>query len=313
MTRGVRRALYACGLLGVFATALVGGRLVDSSPETAAAVQRPHRQGQPIRPNSLTTIGQTSSPLAVPAATTTHVAPTPAGLTISEAGYTLHAQNTLLHDHGNPLLVFTVQGPDGRTVTQFSRLQGAYMHLVAVSRDLSGYRHLHPTKSSDGTWSVPLRLPSPGSYRAFIQFTPVELNKTIILGVDLAAGGLFAPKSPPAPARAVQLGDGDDDEDDVDVSVNGWLHAGQDNDISFTFSRRALPVTDLQPYQDAYANLVAVREGDLAVQIARPTTTKPGPDLGFRLGIPTRGTYRLFLDFKRRDTVTTAAFTMVAQ
>jgi hypothetical protein len=192
-------------------------------------------------------------------------------------------------------------------------VQGADMHLVAVSRDLSGYRHLHPTESSDGTWSVPLQLPSPGSYRAFVQFMPAGLNKAIVLGVDLAAGGYFTPKSPPAPARAVQVGDGDDDGDDVDVSVNGWLHAGQDHDISFTFSRHGLPVTDLQQYQDAYAHLVAVREGDLAVQIARPTTTDPGPDLGFRMGTPGPGTYRLFLDFKYRDVVKTAAFTMVAQ
>ncbi|WP_157099319.1 hypothetical protein [Microbispora sp. ATCC PTA-5024] len=217
----------------------------------------------------------------------------------------------MLHDQDT--LTFAIHGPDGRAVTQFRRLNGAAMHLVAVSRDLSNYRHLHPTMSPDGTWSVPLRLPSAGSYRAFVQFIPATLGRILTLGVDLASGGYYTPQSPAAPTRAAQVGDGDDDHDDLDISVNGWLHPGQDDDISFTFSRDGLPVTDLQPYQDGYAHLVALREGDLAVQIAQPVTTTSGPDVGFRLGTPGPGTYRLFLDFKYQGSVTTAAFTMVAQ
>jgi len=261
--------------------------------------------------NSYTTPVDATPSSAVPAVSRS--IPTPVGLLVSDSGYTFTAENTLLHDHGDPLLTFAISGPDGRRVTQFRPVDGTEMHLVAVRRDLSNYRHLHPTMSPDGTWSAPLQLPSAGSYRAFVQFMPSTLGRVIILGVDLAAGGYFTPQSPLAPTRAAQVGDGDNDRDDLDISVNGWLHAGQENDISFTFSRDGLPVTDLQRYQEGYAQLVALREGDLAVQIAQPVTTGSGPDIGFRLGTPGPGTYRLFLEFKYGGTVTTAALTMVAQ
>ena len=45
------------------------------------------------------------------------------------------------------------------------------MHLIVVRRDLTGYQHLHPTMTPDGTWRVPLTLPDPGVWRAYADFT----------------------------------------------------------------------------------------------------------------------------------------------
>lgn len=57
------------------------------------------------------------------------------------------------HSHGGGISTGDqVAGP----VTNFAIVHDKPMHLVVVRRDLSGYRHLHPTMAQDGTWSVDL-------------------------------------------------------------------------------------------------------------------------------------------------------------
>ena len=37
---------------------------------------------------------------------------------------------------------------------------------------LAEYRHLHPTRAAEGTWSTPVDLPKAGGYRVFADFKP---------------------------------------------------------------------------------------------------------------------------------------------
>ena len=68
------------------------------------------------------------------------------------------------------------------------------LHLVVVRRDLSGYQHVHPTLSDDGTWSIDLTC-SPGTTRVFADFTPRE-GPALVLGTDLAVAGDYTPAAP---------------------------------------------------------------------------------------------------------------------
>ena len=83
-------------------------------------------------------------------------------------------------------------------------------------------------------------------------------------------------------------------------------------------TRDGEPVTDLQPYLEAYGHLVALRAGDLAYLHVHPDgapgdgTTPSGPDITFYAEVPSAGAYRLYLDFQHGDEVRTAAFTAVA-
>ncbi len=78
------------------------------------------------------------------------------------------------------------------------------------------------------------------------------------------------------------------------------------------------PVTDLQPYLEAYGHLVALREGDLAYLHVHPGgepgdgKTKPGPDIEFGAEVPSAGAYHLYLDFKHDGVVRTAQFALDA-
>src|SRR3954466_6357495 len=52
---------------------------------------------------------------------------------------------------------------DGKAVRDFDVEHTKRMHVIVVRRDLTGFQHLHPTMRADGTWTVALTLPPPGT------------------------------------------------------------------------------------------------------------------------------------------------------
>jgi hypothetical protein len=229
----------------------------------------------------------------------------PAGLASSRGGYTLTPTTTTLPTGTPTTFSFRITGPDGHAVTRFDVEHEKRMHLIVVRRDTAGFQHIHPTMSADGTWSVPITLAAPGSYRAFADFTPTRGEGTT-LGVDVSAPGDFQPRSH-APSTTATV-------DGYEVTLSGHLTPGELSKVTLTVTKHGKPVTDLQPYLGAYGHLVALRTGDLAYLHVHPDgepgTTPPGPAVTFYAEVPTAGTYRLFLDFKHGDTVRTAEFTV---
>jgi hypothetical protein len=100
------------------------------------------------------------------------------------------------------------------------------------------------------------------------------------------------------------------------VRLNGELLPGQPSTVTVTVTKDGREVNDLQPYLGAYGHLVALRDGDLAYLHVHPDgvpgdgRTAAGPAVTFHAEVPSRGTYRLFLDFRHEDTVRTAEFTV---
>ncbi|MFD9421472.1 MULTISPECIES: hypothetical protein [unclassified Streptomyces] len=237
---------------------------------------------------------------------------TPAGLQISQAGYTLDLKTPRVAAGEKSELRFAIRDQQGRQVTSFQREHDKELHLILASRDLVTYRHLHPTRAADGTWSTPVTLPAAGSYRVFADFTPATGKAAnLTLGADLAASGPYKAAALPAPATVSTV-------DGYAVTLNGDLTPGKTSGVTLGVSRDGRPVTDLQPYLGAYGHLVALRSGDLAYLHVHPNgepgdgTTKPGPGISFSTTVPSSGSYRLFLDFKHNGTVRTAAFTVQA-
>ncbi|MEU5042635.1 hypothetical protein [Streptomyces griseorubiginosus] len=241
-----------------------------------------------------------------------HESPPAGGLQISEKGYTLDLATPRLAAGRTADLRFTVRGDDGRAVTAFRTEHDKELHLIVASRDLNTYRHLHPTRAADGTWSIPLSLPRAGGYRVFADFTPEKKGAAnLTLGADLAVSGTYQPRPVPAPTATAET-------DGYQVKLRGVLRPGAARALTLTVSRDGRPVTDLQPYLGAYGHLVALRSGDLAYLHVHPNgepgdgTTAAGPDISFTATAPSAGTYRLFLDFRHDGKVHTAAFTVRA-
>lgn len=211
------------------------------------------------------------------------------GLAVSQDGLRLDLQRT-------PSGVsFRIIGRDDRPVRDFDVEQDRRMHLIVVRRDMRHFQHVHPRLAPDGTWSVALRLPAAGSYRAFADFRVA--GRQVTLGTDLHEPGPFTPGSLPAPAPVSR--------------VDGYEVAIDPEDLSFSVGRPGRKgAVAVEPYLGARGHLVALREGDLAYLHVHPRDeARAGETIGFDVDYPTAGRYRLFLQFKAGGRVHTAAFT----
>lgn len=236
----------------------------------------------------------------------------PPGLEVTRAGYSL-VPATVTPPAGTRVpFRFAVLGPDGAPVQSYTRTHTKDVHLVVVRRDLTGYQHVHPRRSADGSWSVPLDLAAAGTYRVFADFTPAAYGEKLTLGADVSVAGAHRPVALPQPVGTATVADG------YRVTLAGDAVAGEESELSFRVSRAGSDVTDLQPYLGAFGHLVSLRAGDLAFLHTHPVeddagTAVGGPVVRFGTTFPTPGAYRLFLDFRVGGQVRTAAFTVTVE
>lgn len=234
------------------------------------------------------------------------------GLTSSRDGVTLVPQQ-LTATAGTPgSYRFTILGPDGRALTEYDETHERDLHLVVVRRDLTGFQHLHPTRATDGSWSVPLTPTAPGAYRVLADLTPRGAAR-VTLGVDLAVAGPVTPRPLPAAARTTSV-DGYDIALDVpgDGSTPGSaLVAGREQRLTFTVTRDGRPA-DLEPHLGAAAHLVVLRAGDLAYLHPHADGTRSGGTVRIDVTAPSVGAYRAYLEFKVAAAVHRAELTLTA-
>jgi hypothetical protein len=279
-------AAFAAGLVVVFAAAFGIGTTFDSDGDVAATHSQSH-EGQPAQEVA------TAEP--------------PAGLSSTEHGYTLELAEARVSAGKRVPLRFQITNATGAAVMRYVESHEKQLHLIVVRRDMAGFQHVHPTLDGNGTWHVPVDL-SAGDYRVFADFVPAG-GAALTLGADLHVAGRYAPRplAPPATTATV---------DGYTVTLSGSPKAGESTELTFSVSRDGKPVDDVQPYLGAYGHLVALRASDLAYLHVHPMgepgdgTTPEGPQIAFGSTIPTNGDYRLFLDFKHKDVVRTAEFTV---
>ncbi|HEY0452180.1 hypothetical protein [Actinophytocola sp.] len=235
----------------------------------------------------------------------------PKGLLVSADGVTLDVLTGGLRAGVQQDFAFRILDDHGAPVTTFAPTHDKLMHLVVARRDLSGFRHVHPTMAADGTWRIPLAFPAAGDYRVFADFLPGGHKEGVTLGADVPVAGTYQPVPLPAPALTATV-------DGYRITLAGTLTPGTTSKLTLSVDKGGVPVTDLQPYLAAYGHLIALRQGDLAYLHVHPDgepgdgKTRPGPAITFFAEVPTAGTYRLYLDFKHGGVVRTAEFTAVA-
>ncbi|KUL35268.1 hypothetical protein [Actinoplanes awajinensis] len=282
MKTSVRLTAYAMGLIVVFGVALSAGRFLGPDEKPAAAPAHTDEHGG----------HQVSS------------AQLPAGLQITQDGYTLSPVTTRFTPGAAQTFAFRILGPDGKAVTQYSADHGTELHLIVVRRDLTGYQHLHPTRAADGTWSAAVTVRDSGQYRVFADFTPLARAEGFVLGVDVPAAGDYQPRELPAPGWQTEV-------DGYTVTRAGEPQAGTTSWMTVSVSKGGQPVT-LEPYLGSFGHLVALRQGDLAYLHMHPQDgTVAGPDITVDAAVPGGGTYRLFLEFQHGGKVHLAEFTAV--
>jgi hypothetical protein len=292
-----RLGLYTLGLAVAFTGALGTGRLTGPLGAPAAHQASTGHSEE-------TGHGDTGKTARATAAA-------PGGLQVADGGYRLIPLTPTLAAGTPTEFTFQILGPDGAPVTAYAPTHDRDLHLIVVRRDLSGFQHLHPTRGGAGTWRIPLTAREPGQYRVFADFQPASRDTPLTLGIDVPAAGIYEPQPLPAPARVA-------DVDGYRVELTGDLTPGSASKLTLRVTRDGRPVTDLQPYLDAYGHLVALRDGDLAYLHVHPGgapgdgRTAAGPEVTFYAEVPSAGAYRLYLDFQHNGTVRTAEFTAVA-
>jgi hypothetical protein len=227
------------------------------------------------------------------------------GLSATAGRLTLELATTHLDPGKRGQLRFQVIGEDGSAVRSFEVEHEKRLHLILARRDLTGFQHLHPRMSADGSWTTPVTIGEPGDYRVFADFKHDGENQT--LARDLSVGGAADPEPLPAPAG-------------VAVTDSGYqvrLHAersraGEPAELRFEVTRGGDRVA-VDDYLGAKGHLVALRAGDLAYLHTHPAGAGHAGGhedaVEFETEFPSEGRYRLFLQFKHEGAVHTAAFT----
>lgn len=298
MNTGVRVGLFASALAFVFGLAVIAGWAVgpiDDEPKSHdaghGAESSPSDESQPHEHGS-------AAPEAAEAA--------PAGLTISEQGYTLALNSAHAEAGKGRELAFRIIGPDAKPVNEFETAHEKELHLILVRRDFAGFQHVHPVRADDGTWRIDVDL-TPGTWRVFADFQATG-GPALTLGADLHVPGATEHVTT-EPNRVATVGA-------YEVTLAGDLVTGEGKELTLSVAKDGQPVTDLQPYLGAYGHLVALRAGDLAYLHAHPEgdpndpATPSGPEVSFHVTAPSAGRYHLYLDFKHDGVVRTAAFVL---
>jgi len=285
MNTATRVTGFLLALVAVFGMALGVGKAVGPESEPAPVAHDSHE-------------ATTASALKTD---------TPGGLMVSQDGYTFSLADRQATPGRDVGVSFTIDGPDGKPVTEYDVEHEKRLHLIAVRRDFTGFQHVHPELDSHGVWSTELDLTA-GQWRLFADFKATDAD-AVTLGADLAVDGDYQPDTTVTETRTAEV-------DGYTVTLDGDLKAGADAKLTLDVSRDGKPVTDLQPYLGAYGHLVSLRGGDLAYLHVHPDgtpgdgTTQPGPKVVFYAAVPSAGTYHLFLDFRHEGQVRTAAFTV---
>jgi hypothetical protein len=227
------------------------------------------------------------------------------GTSARAGGYTLRPATSAFTAGVAGVFTFRIEGADGRPVTRFAIQRDKPMHLIIARHDLTGYQHLHPTMAPDGTWSVPLTLAQPGTYRAYADFAAIDAKGTTaaaVLAVDLTVAGASSAAPLPPPAVSTDLAG-------FTVSYQGRPAIGTVQPLLFTIARGNTLVTP-EHYLGSFGHLVVLRQGDLAYLHVHPEDTLDSGAVKFWLAAPGPGDYRMYLDFQVDGQVHTAEFTL---
>ncbi|MET3960857.1 hypothetical protein ABIE44_000791 [Marmoricola sp. OAE513] len=197
---------------------------------------------------------------------------------------------------------------DGEAVTKFTTRHEKKLHLIAVRKDFGSYRHLHPTMSSEGEWTVRSYLPG-GRWRLYADFDEAGDREAAVAHHDVTIGG------DPGSKREVSTS--------LSQSVNGYdiefggpdtLVPNQESAVNFLVTKDGKDVS-LEPYLGAYGHLVAIREANLSFLHVHPDPggANGGSGVPFLVNVGAPGRYRLYLEFKHAGVVHTAAFIVQAR
>jgi hypothetical protein len=285
---------------------LLSAALASAGVLTSCAATNPGPAASPPSPPSTTSSGDMSGMGHAPGMPGMAMA-SGNGLADTVHGYTLAVHTP---PGAGPTTLAITRG--GVPVTAFDPEQTKLMHFYLIRSDLTGFQHVHPTMSPDGTWTAPTTPVPAGDYRMYVQFVPHAdaAGGALTVSAPVTVPGPATIAAPlPAPATSTTV-------DGFTVELAGSAKAGTEGPLTITISKDGRPVTDLQPYLDTYAHVTAIHQGDLAFAHLHPDATvnggHGGPTLTVHADLPAPGNYQVFIQFQTGGVLHTAPITIAA-
>lgn len=214
------------------------------------------------------------------------------GTQVSEVGYTLAGLQVREQPDGVGELRFRIDDYAGEPVTDYVEELTKELHLYVVNDDLTVFRHLHPTRADDGTWTAPFDVPDAGGYRVVTEFVALDEGGNgdhVVLGRPLA----MPPGDPGDTAAADRV---------VDVSVSQAPTTGPDGELRLVVRDQSGGPVGLGTYLGAYGHVTGFDTTTGAMvhlhPLAAPEVTEGGVELTFHSEIEEPGDYRLFVQVR---------------
>ncbi|WP_224249711.1 hypothetical protein [Hyalangium gracile] len=216
-------------------------------------------------------------------------------------------------------LTLSVKDATGTLVRELPRVHEKPMHLLAISRDLAEFAHLHPEPQPDGTYQVRHTFPSGGAYKLYVDYTPRGAPQ-VVNQIELTVEG---PSRPVARLQEDATATKTVEGVRVTMHTDRPLRAGADALLRFSVAdaKTGKPVTDLQPYLGALAHFVILSEDTQHFLHAHPLEAQPsapgGPspsEVSAHTSFPRPGLYKVWTQVQRGGRVITVPFVVhVAQ
>jgi hypothetical protein len=214
------------------------------------------------------------------------------GTRTSEVGYTLDGLQVRERPDGTGEVRFRIDDSEGTPVTDYVEELGKELHLYLVNDDLTVFRHLHPTRDEDGTWSAPFDVPDAGGYRVITELVARDEGGNgdhVVLGRPLA----LPPGDP---------GDTVGEDRVLEVSVSRAPVAGRDSVLGLVVRGPDRQPVPLGTYLGAYGHVTGFDTTTGAMvhlhPLDAPEVTEDGSELTFHADIEQPGDYRLFVQVR---------------
>lgn len=78
----------------------------------------------------------------------------------------------------NTLITVHILDTDGKAIGEFDINHEKKLHLIAVSKDLSYFDHIHPEYKGNGQFEIMTSFPSGGDYKLFADYIPTGGSAT---------------------------------------------------------------------------------------------------------------------------------------
>ena len=129
------------------------------------------------------------------------------------------------------------------------------MHLIATSKDLTRFQHIHPEVGSGEAYGVVTEFPEAGTYVLYDEFK--HGGRTVLDRRELRVGEGSADSA----SLSIDLTPKTVGGVEVSLAVPEPINAGEEANFTFTLTRDGQPVNDLEPYLGAAAH-VAIASAD---------------------------------------------------